>query len=82
MAHIEKRKNKDGSVSCQIRAYINETGNGKQIVKSMTWRVPAEMRPRAAEKEANRQAIIFENNLKKHYVTMGGGGNKVRSLCL
>jgi integrase len=65
MANITKRTNKDGSASYLIRIYVDETGTGHQVVKSMTWRPSEAMRPTTAEKEANRQALLFEDQVKR-----------------
>lgn len=72
MANITKRTNKDGSVSYQIRVYVDEAGSGKQLMQRMTWRAPAGMRPTAAEKEAARQAALFEEKAKQGLTAFGG----------
>ena len=64
MPNITKRQNKSGTISYLIRVYVDETGTGKQIVKSKTWKPPASMRATAAEKEAFKQAAIFEEQVK------------------
>lgn len=38
--------------------------DNKQIIKSMTWKPEASMTVRQAEKEANRQAVLFEDKCK------------------
>jgi len=65
MPNITKRTNKDGDISYRIRVYVDETGTGKHIMKSKTWRPPANMRPSTAEKEAVRLAAIFEDQVKR-----------------
>lgn len=72
LANITKRLNKDGSVSYQIRAYVDETGTGKQLMQRMTWRAPAGMRPSSADKEAARQAALFEEKAKQGLAAFGG----------
>lgn len=72
MSNITKRVNKDGSVSYQIRVYLDETGTGRQMVRRMTWRAPAGMKSRTAEKEAARQAALFEEQARKGLVAFGG----------
>ncbi len=71
MPNITQRTNKDGSTSYLIRVYVDETGTGHQITKSMTWRPPDNMRPTAVEKEVNRQALLFEDQVKKGLTTFG-----------
>ena len=73
MANITKRQNKDGSTAYLIRVYVDETGTGKQITKSKTWKPAPGMRPGAAEKEAQKQAAIFEDQVKRGLVGMAGG---------
>lgn len=68
MPNITKRTNKDGSASFLIRVYVDETGTGHQITKSMTWRPPANMRPSTAEKEVVKQAALFEDKVKRGMV--------------
>lgn len=51
-----------------IRCYDGRDQNGKQIEHSMTWKVPAGMTPKKAEKEAMRQAVLFEEQVKKGLV--------------
>ncbi|MFT8890126.1 MAG: tyrosine-type recombinase/integrase [Ethanoligenens sp.] len=72
MANITKRKSKNGNVSYLIRVYVDETGTGHQIVKSMTWKPKPSMRPSAEEKELNKQAALFEEQVKNGLVTFGG----------
>lgn len=72
MANITKRTNKDGSTSYLIRVYVDDTGTGKQIVKSKTWRPAPGMRPSAAEKEVLKQAAIYEDHVKKGLAGLGG----------
>ena len=71
MPNITLRTNKDGSKSYLIRVYVDETGTGHQITKSMTWRPPKNMRPTAVEKEVNRQALLFEDQVKKGLAAFG-----------
>lgn len=72
MPNITPRTNKDGSTSYLIRVYMDETGTGHQITKSMTWKPPEHMRPSAVEKEVNRQALLFEDRVKKGLASFGG----------
>jgi len=70
--NITKRINKDGSASYLIRVYVDITGNGHQVIKSMTWRPADNMKPSAVEKELNRQATLFEDKLKQGLISVGG----------
>ena len=55
MANIRKRGN-----SYQIRVSCGYDTKGNQVSKTMTWKPPESMTPRQAEKEAFKQAVIFE----------------------
>lgn len=72
MANVIARKNKNGSTSYLVRVYVDETGTGHQIVKSMTWKPKPGMRPSAEEKELNKQATLFEDQVKKGLTAFGG----------
>lgn len=64
MASIRKRKGKKG-ISYQIRASIGTDENGTSIIKTMTWKAPEGMTEKKADKEARKQADIFEGMLSK-----------------
>lgn len=55
MANIRKRGN-----SYQIRVGCGYDTKGNQVSKTMTWRPPENITPKQAEKEAYKQAILFE----------------------
>lgn len=55
MANIRKRGD-----SYQIRVSLGYDTKGHQIFKTMTWKPPKGMTPRQAEKEAYKQALMFE----------------------
>lgn len=73
MPTITQRTNKKGEVSFLIRAYIGEKGNGKQIIKSKTWK-PANqnMSPVKMQKEAEKEAALFEDKLKHGLIPLDG----------
>lgn len=64
MATITKRKGKNG-LSFRIRVCIGTTDNNNPIQKSMTWKPPAKMTERQAEKQAQREADKFEELIRK-----------------
>ena len=72
MANITKRTNKAGEVSFLIRAFVAWGADGKQITKSKTWKPPAGMKPSAAEKQAQKEAALFEEKIKSGTVTLDG----------
>lgn len=59
MASIQKRKN-----SYTLVAYQGYNAMGKQIRKTRTWKIPAGMSARKAEKEALKAAVLFEQQLQ------------------
>lgn len=67
MATISKRTSKKGEVSYLIRVSLGYNKSGQQIVKSMTYKPESGMKPKAVEKELNRQAILFEEQAKQDY---------------
>ena len=57
-------KNSDGSITFYIRVFLHEGGDGKQDVRSGTWRAPPGMRLSTAIKKANEEALRFEDSVK------------------
>ena len=55
MATIKKRGN-----SYSIRVSCGYDMQGKQIIHSMTWKPEKDMTVKQMEKEAQRQAVLFE----------------------
>ena len=72
MANITRRENKDGSHSFLIRVYSDTALDGKQLFKVKTWRAPEGMSEKAEQKEINRQATLFEEQVKKGLVALDG----------
>ncbi len=72
MAHITKRRNKEGLPSYLIRVYLDENENGKQKIKSITWKPPLNMRESTADNQAKKQATLFEDKLKKGLIAFDG----------
>lgn len=73
MATIRKREGKKGP-SYQIRSSCGYDIHGKQVVKSMTWKPPAGMTAKQMEKEAHRQAVLFDERCAAG--ATGDGGMK------
>lgn len=59
MASIKRRGG-----SFLIRCYDGYDQNGKQIERTMTWKIPAGMSDKRAEKEALHQAALFEEKVR------------------
>ena len=66
MPNITKRKNKAGEViSYRIRVSRGYDSEGNKLKPhEMTWKPSPNMTPRQAEKEAQRQALLFEEQCK------------------
>ena len=60
MATITKRGN-----TYRIRTSCGYTVDGKQVVKSMTYKPREGMSEKQIEKEVRRQAVLFEESCKK-----------------
>lgn len=71
MAQIIKRTTKRGKLSFLIRVSGGYGLDGKQRRTSMTWEPPAGMTEKRAEKEAQRQAMQFEQQIKNGMIQDG-----------
>lgn len=60
MATLVRRGNK-----YRIRVYVGYDVNGKQLERTRTWAVPEGWSDKRAEKEAQRQAAIFEEEVRQ-----------------
>jgi integrase len=66
MANIKKIRNKDESLSYQIKVFKGKNAAGKQLKPYfMTWKAPLTMKEKVADKEAERQAHLFEEKCKQ-----------------
>ncbi len=72
MASVKKRTNAAGEVTYSIQAFVGRDADGRQLTKSMTWKPAAGMKPAAAEKEAQKQAVLFEEKVKAGVITIDG----------
>lgn len=60
-----KRRNKDGTFSYTFRVYRGYTAEGERLKPYVqTWKSPANLTERQADKEAQRQAMLFEEQCK------------------
>lgn len=64
MAYIKQRISKSGELSFLIKVSLGYDNQNKQITKSLTYKPDKEMTKRQAEKEANKQAVLFEEKCK------------------
>ena len=65
MAQITKRTKKDGSTSYLIRVSAGYGVDGKHVTRCMTYTPPAELSGRKLEKDVQRKADEFEENVKR-----------------
>lgn len=64
-----KRQNKDGTFSYTFRVYRGYTTEGERLKPYVhTWKSPANLTERQADKEAERQALLFEEQCKNGMV--------------
>lgn len=63
MASITKRTNKKGEVVYRLRAFCGTAPDGKQQFRSITWRPSPDMTSKQAEKEAQRQAFLLDEQI-------------------
>ena len=66
MATIQQRKSKSGELSFLIRVSLGYDNQNKRIVRSMTYKPDKELTERQAIKEANRQAVLFEDKCQAY----------------
>lgn len=64
MACVRKKKNG----SYEIIVSLGYNVEHKKITKSMTYKPEENMRPKAAKKEAERQAVLFEDKVIKRRI--------------
>ena len=57
--------------SYSIRVSCGYDMTGRQIIKSMTWKPQPDMTDAQAEKEAQRQAVLFEEKCRTGQVLQG-----------
>ena len=60
MANITTSKNKKGETVFRFRVFLGISPDGKQKFRSKTWRPETAMTPKQAEREAQKQAALFE----------------------
>ena len=72
MANITKRINKKGEVSYLIRVFLDEKADGKQTVKSMTYKPDKNMTQKQIEKKLNETTVLFEKKVKSSLVAYDG----------
>lgn len=66
MPHIEKKTLKSG-FSYRITVSGGFDCNGKRIVHKKTWKPPQGMTERQADKQANKEAVLFEQSIQQGY---------------
>lgn len=70
MANITPIKNKDGTTSYRIRVYKGRDAAGKPLKPyTMIYKPAAKMTEKQIKKELEKQAVLFEEQCKKGYVS-------------
>ncbi len=77
MATVKRR-----GLSYSIRVSCGYDVNGKQIIKSMTWKPQPDMSAAQAEKEAQRQAVLFEEKLEMSRNVQSGNTQNLKSMVI
>lgn len=67
MAWIEKRQGKNG-ISYRISVSCGIDGNGRQIMRRMSWKPPMNMSDKKIEKELNRVVVDFERSIEQGFL--------------
>jgi len=71
MARIDKRPRKDGTLTYRIKVYRGrDPETGKQLTPyTMTWESPTTWSEKKADKEAEKQAALFEDKCKNNQIS-------------
>ena len=77
MANVTKRINQNGNISYRIRVCRGVNADGSPHVWSTTWRPDSGLTERQADKEAQRQAFLFEEQIEDE-LRHGLSGKKVK----
>lgn len=64
MAYIQEKTNAKGEKVYKIKVSDGYTTNGKQVTRTKTYKPDSKMTPRQIKKEVERQAVLFENEVK------------------
>lgn len=72
MASIKLRIAKNGKRSYLLRVFIEQGPDGHQTTRNFTWHVPDGMSPKAAEKQAYKEAAILEQAARSGLVSCDG----------
>ena len=63
MAYIQKKTNAKGEAVYKIKVSCGYNSEGKQITRTMTYKPDPKMTARQVEKEVNKQAVLFEQEI-------------------
>ena len=72
MANITKRTSKSGELSYLIRVFIDEKANGRQTVKSMTFKPGIGLTQKQIEKKLNETVVLFEQKVRQGLIAYDG----------
>ena len=68
MAYIQEKLKGKKIVSFKIKACVGREADGTQIFKCKTWYPPAELTPAKARKEAQKVAVLWEDEARQAYL--------------
>ena len=72
MRNVTKKTAANGGIAYLIRVSAGYDAAGRQIKRSITWKPAAGMSQKAIDKELERQAVMFEEKVKKGYALDSG----------
>ena len=89
MAYIQEKFKGKKIVSFKFKACVGRDADGKQVFKCTTWYPPDDLTPAKAWKEAQKVAVLWEDEARKAYLKeqqeetpVAGGFPHARSLLM
>lgn len=70
MAYIQKKTNAKGEAVYKIKVSCGYNSDGKQITRTKTYKPDPKMTARQIEKEVNKQAVLFEQEIANNNVSL------------
>ena len=68
MAYIQEKIKGKKIVSFKFKACVGRDADGKQVFKCTTWYAPDELTPAKARKEAQKVAVLWEDDARQAYL--------------
>ena len=70
MAYIQKKTNAKGEAVYKIKVSCGYNSDGKQITRTMTYKPNPKMTSKQVEKEVNKQAVLFEQEISNDNIAL------------